>query len=47
MSHFIENGSTVPRKKVNTLSTPKEQLFGESSFSESHPYKCKCLQMLF
>ena len=36
--------TTVPRKKIKAISTPKEQLFRESSCSESHPcanvYNC-------
>ena len=38
--------TTVPQKKIKTISTLKEQLFRESSCSESHPCKCKCLQLL-
>ena len=35
--------TAVPRKKIKAINTPKEQLFGEISCSESHPCKCKCL----
>ena len=31
--------TTVPRKKTQAISTPKEQLFRKSSCSESHPCK--------
>ena len=39
--------TSVPLKKIKAISTPKEQLFGESNCSESHLCKCKCLQLLF
>ena len=38
---------TVTRKKCKVKSTPKEQLFGESSCFVSHTCKCNCLQVLF
>ena len=28
--------TAVPQKKINTISTPKEQIFGENSCSEIH-----------
>ena len=37
----------VSRKNFKVKSTPKEQLFGEKSCSESHTCKCNCLQLLF
>ena len=37
----------VTQKKIKTVGTLKEQFFGGSSCSESHPCKCKCLQLLF
>ena len=39
--------TTELRKKMQAITTLKEQLFGESSCSESHPCKCRCLQLLF
>ena len=37
----------APQKKIKTSCTLKGQLFGECSCSESHPCKCKFLQLLF
>ena len=37
-----------PRKKTKAkLNTPKQQLLGESSCSESYAYESKYLQLLF
>ena len=39
--------NTISQNKIKAVSTLKEQLFGESSCSESHPCKCKCLQLFY
>ena len=36
-----------PEKKIKAINPPKKQLFGESNYSKSHPWKCICLQLLF
>ena len=36
-----------PKRTFKVKSTPKSQLFGESSCSESHNCKCNYLQLLF
>ena len=43
----LPSRTRVPREKIKAINTPKEQLFGEISCSESHPWKCKCLQFFF
>ena len=33
------------KKKIKAISTLNEQFYGGSSCSESHPCKCKCVQL--
>ena len=36
-----------PKRTFKVKNTPKEQLFEKKNCSESHTYKCNCLQLLF
>ena len=47
ITHYFEKWTPEGGVLIKVKSTPKEQLFGKSSSSESHTWKCNYLQQLF